>query len=359
MIRLARPYIEPEILGLLRRCIETGFLTQGEKVLEFEGLLSDYLGARVVAVSSGTSALHVSLLALGIGKGDRVLVPDFTFPATANVVELVGAETVLADIQLPSLNLSQEALEGVTDIRAVVFVHSFGLPGIVQPPPGVLLIEDSACALGAELNGRKCSTLGTVGALSFHPRKLLTTCEGGAVVTKDPALAETVRQLRFHGAKKTDRSLSFIHTGFNYKLSDVHAVFGVVQMRYLDRMIEERKRLARFYLERLSSIDELQPQLPSPCHIYQSFVCILDTSIDRDGVIETLHELGVESTIASYALHAQPYYRQKYRFREGDFPNSFLAYRQGLALPLYPGLTEKEQLTVINNLKEAIHKNRR
>ena len=359
MIRVAKPYVPPEVFELLKDCAETGYLTQGKKVAEFEALLTNYLGAEAVAVSSGTAALHLALLALGIGPGDRVAVPDFTFPATANAVEHCGAKTVLVDIELPNMNISEAELRRLSGIRAVVVVHSFGLPASAKLPDGALLVEDAACALGAELDGKKCATLGRAGAISFHPRKILTTCEGGAVVTRDDTLAELVRSLRFHGAEDTGRGLSFRRAGFNYKLSDVHASFGIAQMRVLDQMIAARRVLARKYLELLRDVEEVIPQSYSTAHVYQAFVVLLHKRVDRDALIISMRQRGIEVGIGAHALHCQPYYQEKYRVKTAELPNSYYAYKQALALPLYPGLAVEEQLTVVRELKQAIQECRR
>src|SRR2546430_13840272 len=236
-------------------------LTMGPKVAELEVELARVCAVEhAVAVSSGTAALHVAVLAFGIGEGDEVIVPAYTFPATANVVALAGARPVLVDVDPKTMNLDPGAVyDAVTPrTRAVLAVHLFGRPldwDELQNavPPDVHLVEDAAGALGARWRGMPCGGLGELGCLSFHPRKIVSTGEGGAVTTSSPKLADAIRRLRHHGIE-TDGGFDISQPGFNYRLSDVLCAIGLVQLRRLEELWEARHRLAKAYSERLSGL---------------------------------------------------------------------------------------------------------
>ncbi|HSL63740.1 MAG TPA: aminotransferase class I/II-fold pyridoxal phosphate-dependent enzyme, partial [Gaiellaceae bacterium] len=262
-MRLAQPDVGAEELAELAAVVDTGQLTMGPKVAELERLLADACGtADAVVVSSGTAALHLAVLALGLGPGDEVLVPAYTFPATANVVGLVGARPVLVDVDPETMNVDPAAARAAvtTRTRAILAVHLFGRPARLEELPDVALLEDAAGALGARRRGRPCGSLGVLGCLSFHPRKIVTTGEGGAVVTSDAAVAEAVRSLRHHGWSPSDRYDDMPRGAFNYRLPDVLCALGIPQVRRLEELLAARERVARGYEERLRDLDVLLPR---------------------------------------------------------------------------------------------------
>ena len=338
MIRLAWPDLGEEELAAVAEVIETGQLTMGPKVAEFETGLATACGVEhAVVVSSGTAALHLAVLAVGIGPGDEVIVPAYTFPATANVVALSGARPVLVDIDPETMNVRPEAVaEAVTErTRAVLVVHLFGRPArwdelAAAVPEGVELLEDAAGALGARRNGRACGGLGRLGCLSFHPRKIVTTGEGGAVTTNDEGLAEAVKSMRHHGWRNADLPAP----GLNYRLSDVLCAVGITQLRRLQALLEVRERLAAAYQDRLAG----HVQLPSPDdgdrHGWQAFVVQLD---GRDQALEALRDAGIEAQIGTYALHRLGAYRD-----QGPFPGADAVYERALALPFHNRLTDAD-----------------
>jgi dTDP-4-amino-4,6-dideoxygalactose transaminase len=257
LIRLARPDVGEEELAEIREVLESGQLTMGPKVVEFEALLADAAGTEhAVAVSSGTAALHVAVLALGIGPGDEVLVPAYTFPATANVVALVGATPVLVDVDPVTMNMDPaDASRRVTSrTKAVLAVQLFGRPARVEELPELPVLEDAAGALGATHGGRACGSLGELGCFSFHPRKIVTTGEGGAVSTNDSALAERVRSLRHHGWSPSDGYADLPQPAFNYRLADVLCALGIPQLRRLDELRGAYERVAAGYAERQAGL---------------------------------------------------------------------------------------------------------
>ncbi|HUJ92231.1 MAG TPA: DegT/DnrJ/EryC1/StrS family aminotransferase [Gaiellaceae bacterium] len=348
VVRLARPDTGEQELAEVAAVLESGQLTMGPKVEELEELLSGATGAaHAIAVSSGTAALHLAVLAAGIGPGDEVLVPAYTFPATANVVALVGAAPVLVDVDPVTMNVDPEdAARRVTPrTKAVLAVHLFGRPARLEELPDLPLVEDAAGALGASHRGRPCGGLGLVGCFSFHPRKIVTTGEGGAVTTNDAELAERVRSLRHHGWSPSGRYEDISAGAFNYRLSDVLCALGIPQLRRLDELLAARERIAAGYAERLAGLDLVLPEAdPGDRHGLQAYVIQLDR---RDAVMELLRAQGIQCQIGTYALHRLGAYRD-----QGPFPGADAAYERALALPLHTGLTEAE----LDRVAEALDK---
>lgn len=348
IVRLAKPDVGEEELAEIREVLESGTLTMGPKVAEFEALLATAAGTEhAVAVSSGTAALHVAVLALGIGPGDEVLVPAYTFPSTANVVALAGATPVLVDVDPVTMNMdAADAARRVTPrTKAILAVHLFGRPARIEELPDLPVLEDAAGALGASRGGRPCGSLGLVGCFSFHPRKIVTTGEGGAVTTNDAALAERLRSLRHHGWSPSDGYVDLPQPAFNYRLSDVLAALGIPQLRRLDELHAAYDRIAEGYAERLAGLDVVLPQADrGDRHGRQAYVIQLD---DRDTVLAALRGRGIQCQIGTYALHRLGAYRG-----EGSFPGADAAFDRALALPLHAGLSDGE----LDRIGEALDK---
>lgn len=364
-IWLTRPQTDETEIDEIRAVLASGILTQGPKVAELERLVAQRVGVpHAFAVTSATTALHLSLVAAGIGPGDEVLVPDFTFPATANVVVQQGAVPVLVDVNLDTFAIDPDDLERrVTDrSRAVLPVHPFGLAAGMDPVLRVAerheltVIEDAACALGASDGGRPVGGIGLAGCFSFHPRKSITTGEGGMITTSDDALAGRIGLLRSHGGVRAGGRFRFEAAGFNYRMSDILAAVGVAQMRKLDAFLAARRRVAGWYDARLGGWEALRvPVTPAgSTHTYQSYVVLLDEALDRDAVIGALAADGIETTIGTYALHAEPFFGRTYDLRPGDRPRSWRVFRSGLALPLHGGMTEGEVDLVVERLRAAV-----
>lgn len=364
-MRLTLPVIDDDELEEIREVLASGYLTQGAKVARFENLVSELVGSKFAfATSSCTTALHLALVALGIGPGDEVAVADFSFPATANVVVQTGAKPVLVDIELATYTIDINDLKAklTSKTKAIIVVHTFGCSADMGPinqiaeQKGIAVIEDAACAIGTTYYGRFVGGLGTMGCFSFHPRKVITTAEGGMITTDDTELADRIRVLRNHGGVKEKHWYIYKEAGFNYRLSDVHGAIGVAQMAKLPILIEKRRLLAAKLRERLADLPKIKmPEEPAwGGHIYQSFVVLVDEDVDRDEVIENLRAQDIESVLGTYALHAQPFYQKKYGFTPGELKNSFLAYRQSLTLPLFPQMTEVDLDTIARGLKKAL-----
>ena len=352
-IRLAWPDVGAEEAAAVAEVLQSGQLTMGAKVAELEEEVARACGVEhAVAVSSGTAALHLAVLALGIGDGDEVLVPAYTFPATANVVVLAGARPVLVDVDPETMNLDPaKAYEAVTPrTRAVLAVHLFGRPldwEEVQNavPPDVHLVEDAAGALGATWRGMPCGGLGELGCLSFHPRKVVTTGEGGAVTAQDAGLADAVRRLRHHGIATTGE-FDIPEPGLNYRLSDVLCALGLVQLRRLDELLAARRRLAQAYAERLAGMVETPSAAKGDRHGWQAYVVRLDR---RDDALLALREAGIEAQIGTYALHRLTVYRD-----QGPFPGADAAYERALALPFHSRLSDPDLDRVAEVLDKVV-----
>jgi len=337
LIRLARPDVGAAEAAAVAEVLESGQLTMGPKVAEFEALLARACGVEhALVVSSGTAALHLAVLALGIGPGDEVLVPAYTFPATANVVAQAGATPVLVDVDLRTMNLdvARVAAAVTPRTRAVIAVHLFGRPlewEALRDAVGsdVVLVEDAAGALGARRRGRPCGGLGQLGCLSFHPRKIVTTGEGGAVTTPDPDLAQRIREMRDHGIDRRG-DFEIASPGLNYRLSDILCAVGIPQLERLEELLAARERLAVAYSERLAGLVELPRAEEGDRHGWQAYVVQLD---GRDEALEALRRAGIEAQIGTYALHRLGAYRD-----QGPFPGADGCYDRALALPFHTGL---------------------
>lgn len=348
VVRLAWPNVGEEELAEIREVLESGRLTMGPKVAELEQLLAGAAGtAHAVAVSSGTAALHLSVLALGLGPGDEVLVPAYTFPATANVVALVGAKPVLVDVDPETMNMDPgDAARRVTSrTRAVLAVHLFGRPARLEEYPQLPVLEDAAGALGASRAGRPCGSLGALACFSFHPRKIVTTGEGGAVTTDDAGLAERVRSLRHHGWSPSDEYADMPRPAFNYRLSDILCAVGLPQLRRLHELHAAHERVAAAYAERLAGLEVVLPAVDDgDRHGWQAYVVQVD---GRDEIMTGLRAQGIECQIGTYALHRLGAYRD-----QGAFPGADAAYGRALALPFHARLTEGE----LDRVAEALDK---
>ncbi|HZO48631.1 MAG TPA: DegT/DnrJ/EryC1/StrS family aminotransferase [Gaiellaceae bacterium] len=339
-IRLARPDVGDAELAAVAEVISSGQLTMGPKVAEFEAAVAAAVGtAHAVAVSSGTAALQLALLALGIGRGDEVIVPAYTFPATANVVELCGARAVLADVDPETFVIDPGAVAAALTprTRAVLAVHLFGRPVDWEAlqtavPQEVALVEDAAGALGARYRDVPCGALGLLGCLSFHPRKIVTTGEGGAVTTDEAELADSVRSLRHHGWSGEPADLP--RPGFNYRLPDLLCAIGIPQVGRLEELLRARERVAGWYAERLEHLVGVPSAAAGDRHGWQAYVVRLQR---RDDALAGLRAEGIEAQIGTYALHRLASYRDR-----GAFPGADLCFERALALPFSTSLTEDD-----------------
>ena len=364
-MRLNVPLTDHRELEEIAKVLATGFFTQGPKVAEFERLVARYLGVPYAfATSSCTTALHLSLAALQIGPGDEVLVADFTFPATANVVVQAGAVPVLVDIDLDTFTINLQDLKAkiTSKTRAIIPVHTFGCSADMDPlleaagQNHIPVIEDAACAFGATYHGRFCGTLGTLACFSFHPRKAITTGEGGMITTADAALAERIQLLRSHGGVRVGYWFQYEDAGFNYRLSDIQGAMGVAQMEKAEWILERKRLLAGMLREQINAIPGITPPIEPPWggHVYQSFVILVDANLDRDQMIRDLRALDIETTLGTYALHDQPYFQRAFGYTTGQMPGSHAAFTRSITLPLYPQMSEADIDQVAAAVRQAV-----
>jgi perosamine synthetase len=373
-ILIAQPTIGEEELAALRGPIETGWLTQGPRVVEFERLFAERHGVRhAIATTSCTTALHLALAALRIGPGDEVIVPAFTWVATANVCRHVGATPVFVDVEPASYNLDPTLVTAaVTErTRAIIPVHLFGRCADMERlrqalPEDIAIVEDAACAVGAHDGTGPAGTLGDVGCFSFHPRKIITTGEGGMATTNNDALAARLRELRNHGAAipeevrhksaKPHQYPDFNEVGFNFRMTDLQGAIGAVQMRKLDSLLEERARWADWYRARLARLGWLRQPSPPPrgVHSYQAFVCTVDETtapMDRDAIMDRLNEQGIATRPGTHAPPFLGCYVDQGKYTVTDFPVSAWLADATLTLPLHNRMSERDYEKVARALE--------
>jgi perosamine synthetase len=377
--------LESEIESVLEP-LRNGWLVQGPKVKEFEDKWSNFTGAKhSIAVTSCTSGLHLSLAALGLKPGDEVIVPAFTWISTANVVEHLGGKVVFCDIDLNTFNIDVSELEKKISpkTKAIIPVHLFGLSADMDPILGLAkqhhlrVIEDAACGFGARYKVKHVGTLGDTGSFSFHPRKAITTGEGGMITTNSDEIAEKLRRLRDHGAAMSDLQrhlgarpyLLADHSdaGYNQRMTDLQAALGSAQMDRAGDIIRERQRLAKRYDEAFAKLSWLH----NPIHLngfehgYQSYPCMFQpeaipqgdiTSINerRNAWMDQLQRAGISTRPATHAVHMLTFYQEKYKLKPEAFPNAYRANECSISLPLFHGMTTAEQDYVIEQVVESV-----
>lgn len=372
--------------------LETGWVVQGPNVAKFQNMFADFTGSKYAhATSNCTTALHLGLEAMGITKGDKVIVPSFTYVASANAVEYTGAEVVFCDIDLKTFNIDETKLEEIikkdSSIKGIMPVNLFGLcanmPYIMELAKkyNLKVIEDSACGFDGWIGDKHSGTFGDCGCFSFHPRKSICTGKGGMLITDDEDIANKVSQLKDHGASKSDLQRhkekggsllpDFTMRGYNYRMTDMQGALGVCQMDRKEYIMNGRREVASKYDEVLKDISQLvSPYIPENYkHGYQSYVCIFTDgedisnltkeqidriNIKRNIFMEKLEEMTIATRQGTHAVHTLGYYKNKNNFKDEDFLMSYAGDRLSIALPLYAGMTNEEFDYVISNIKEAL-----
>ena len=363
-IKLVKLNIGEEEMNAVKKVFQTGCLTQGPVTKEFEDEFARYLGIRnAISTSSCTTALDLALLTLDIGPGDEVIVPDFTFPATGNVVFHVGAKPILVDIDLESYNIDCTMIEDAISkkTKAIIPVHLFGQSAEMKKimeiaeKHGLYVIEDAACGIGSTHYGKKTGTFGDMSCFSFHPRKILTVGEGGMLVTNDDRLADRARLIGNHGSKKESNTLCFVYPGYNFRLSEIASAIGLIQLKKVDALIEKRIELARIYDELLCDAEvDIPHRLPYNKHTYQTYCLLIKKEKKRDELITKLAEKAIETQIGTYALHLQPCYVEHKDIMPLNLTVSEKAFKNTLVLPLYDGLRKEEQDYICSNLVDVL-----
>ena len=357
MIRLAQPAIDDADIAAVAAVLRSGWLVQGAEVRGFEAEIARITDVpHAVAVSNGTAALQLALLAMGTGPGDQVAVAAFSWPATANAVVLCGAQPVFVDIEPRTAGMDPERLQARLaasgKFRAV-------LPEIcrVAERHGVPVLEDAACALGASIAGRPAGSWGAAACFSFHPRKVVTTGEGGAVTTHDAALADRVRALRNHGLDPRSAEPDFLLAGMNCRMTEFQGALGRVQLGKLPALLAAHRMVAGWYAELLERVPVERPRAAEPeSHIYQAYVVLLPRRLAprRRELLNRLREAGVEATIGTHHIPLTRYYRREGGYRPGDFPVTDDIAARAVALPMHHALQRGDVEQVAEALGTAL-----
>lgn len=359
IIPLSRPNITEEDIEKVAEVLRTGMLVQGNNVLKLEGFTNELISSRYCsAVSSGTASLHLAMIALGIGPGDEVIVPAFSFIATANVVELVGAKCVFVDIHPRYFNIDVKKIDKVITPRtkAIIPVHEFGLCANmneiikIAEKHHLFVLEDAACALGATFGNKYAGTFGHFGSFSLHPRKAITAGEGGLLVTNSASLENEIKSLRNHGIEMNSSPMEFISAGLNYRMTDFQAALVLNQMKRLSSILEYRNKLACVYIENIKNQNIILPEFPENAkHTWQTFHIVTESNKKREELMAYLKNYGVMSNYGAQCIPATKYYQEKYGLdAENEFPEAYRAYKCGLAIPLHERLNENQINTIIN-----------
>ncbi|MDB9718083.1 DegT/DnrJ/EryC1/StrS family aminotransferase [Candidatus Pelagibacter sp.] len=390
-IPIARTNLNKKEINSVLEPLESGWLVQGPKVQEFEKKWSDFTGAKhSIAVTSCTTALHLSLVALEIGPDDEVIVPAFTWISTANVVEHVSAKVIFCDIDVENFNIDVNKIESkiTNKTKAIIPVHLFGLAvnmasiNLIAKKYDLKIIEDAACGFGSRYKKNHVGTFGDTGCFSFHPRKAITTGEGGMITTNNKKLAEKLRCLRDHGAAMSDLQrhmgvkpyllADHPEAGFNQRMTDIQAAIGSAQMDRANDIVSERQRLASRYSQSFKNLKWLQTPLEYSNfeHGYQSYPCLFlpertkkavkNQDIQeiklinkiRNDLMDELQNEGISTRPATHAVHMLSFYKNKYNFLPENFLNAFAANDCSISLPLFHGITEEEQEFVISKVKK-------
>jgi perosamine synthetase len=385
-IPITKPVFGAEERAAVCAPLDSGWVVQGPHVSRFEGLFSAFTGAaHSVAASSCTTALHLAVIALGLKPGDEVIVPAFTWVATPNVVEYEGATPIFCDIDLATFNIDVSSIESLITPRTVgiIPVHMFGLSADMTPileiarRRGLWVVEDAACGFNTWYQGRHVGTFGEMGCFSFHPRKSITTGEGGMITTDRAELDALTRSLRDHGASRSDLSRhqnaaafllsDYDHVGYNYRLTDIQGALGCAQMARAATITAARSQRSRIYDTELAGLPWLDlPIVPDGyVHGYQAYVTLFRpempslANVDalhqrRNAVMAALEGKGIATRQGSHAPVLQGYYARTYGLRPDQFPNACLADRLSLTLPLYPQMTDAEQGFVVSELRRSL-----
>lgn len=376
----SRPWIDKEEIDEVINCLESGWITTGPRVKQFEQALSEYLDSpHALTLSSATAGLHLALEALDLAPGDEVITTPLTFVATINTIVLAGGRPVFVDIDAGTRNMDIEQLAAAIGprTRAIIPVHFAGLPVDLDPlyalaqKNDIRVIEDAAHAIGTEYKGRRIGAFGDTQVFSFHPNKNMTTGEGGCVTTRDDQLARRVSLLRFHGidreawnrfGKSGSQQYSVIAPGYKYNMMDIQAALGIHQLERLDAFIDRRRDLAQRYQAELGEIAELAlPTLPAYAHrhawhLYCVLINVDEAGMTRDEFIEAMKSQNVGTGLHYQAVHLHPYYQENFGFSSGDFPIAEDVGERIVSLPLFPRMQDHDVDRTINAIKNVFRR---
>ncbi len=360
-IPLIKPFINDAVKAKVMEVLDSGYLTEGPVTHEFETVFKEFIGCKhAIAVTSCTTGLEMALRCLNIGAGDEVIVPDYTYPATAQVVAIVGAKAVIVDVDPKSMLISYEAIEKAITPRtkAIIPVSLFGNPldyetlNRIKTQHGLYIIEDAACSIGAESSGRKVGSFADISVFSLHPRKFITTGEGGMITTDNDTWADWMNSYKHFGMGQANEreKICFLRIGTNYKLSNVQAAIGLVQMQHVRILLDRRLSLSENYVRLLKPHSGItfSEIIPGGKHSRQSFCIFVE---NRDSVMAKMREENIEVQIGTYSLHMHPAFQDNPLIEtKGDMTGSIYAFNHCLTLPLYHELTEEQQEYIVSKL---------
>lgn len=364
-VPMSSPDLDESDIQAVLEVLRSGRLALGPKMREFEELMAEYVGTRyAIAVSSGTAGLHILVRALGIGEGDEVLVPSFTFSASVNAILYEKATPVFVDIEPETYNLDPDDLERKITKRtkAIMAVDIFGHPAEwdeileIADRYNLRVIDDSCEALGAEYKGKKIGQFGDASCFAFYPNKQMTTGEGGVIVTNSEDIAKLARSLRNQGRGEMGAWLYHERLGYNYRMDEMSASLGVSQLKKLETFLQKRDRVAQVYTERLNKFSWVKPPIVKPYVRMSWFVYVitLERGLDRDKVIEGLEKKGIPARGYFSPIHLQPYIKEMFGTKEGTLPITEDISKRTLALPFHNNLKEEEVEEVVRALKEVV-----
>jgi perosamine synthetase len=367
-VYLSRPDITEKEIEAVCAVLRTPNLSLGPKGPEFEDAFADYIGRkRAVAVNSGTSGLFLCLSALGIGRGDEVIVTPFTFIASSNTIMMTGAKPVFVDIDPKTLNIDPAKIEAAISkkTKAIMPVEAFGSPAdfdkiaSIAKKNNLTILEDSCEALGSELNGKKAGTFGKMSVFAFYPNKQITTGEGGMILTDDDDLADICVSLRNQGRAKAGGWLNHERLGYNFRISDINCALGIIQLSRIEEIKAKRAQVAKWYQEMFAGYDRLiVPTEPPGCTIswFVFVVRLADrfTKKQRDEIIEAMKAAGIQIAVYFTPVHLQPFMAEQFGFKKGDFPVTESAAERTIALPFYNNLSKDDIALVCKTLKDSL-----
>ena len=373
-IPFSRPWIDETEIAAVSEVLASQWISTGAKVREFERAFAEYIGVKhAISVSSCTAALHLSLVATGVGSGDEVITTPYTFTATAEAIRYVGAKPVFVDVDKHTLNMDIAKIDAAITARtkAILPVHIAGLPCDMDAlqslcrKHNLVLIDDAAHAIPAEYKERYIGSLGDISAFSFYANKNLTTAEGGMITTNSDALAEPLRTMRLHGidkdawARQSRRSIwryDITTEGYKYNMTDIQAAMGLCQLMKLNKQHERRHRFAQIYQTELAKFPEIQtpfsPENPRE-HAWHLYIIQL-LSRERDAFIDAMRAANIECSVHYIPLHLFRFYQEQYGYHEGDFPRAEAAFERVVSLPLHPGLTEEDVYAVVAAIRKFL-----
>jgi perosamine synthetase len=364
-IPLIKPFITNEVKEKVCKVLDSGYLTEGSVTKEFEELFKTYIGCEhALAVTSCTTGLEMALRVIDVGPGDEVIVPDYTYPATADIVAIVGAKIVIVDVAKETMLIDYDKIEEAIseNTKAIIPVSGFGNPldydrlRAIKQKYGLYIIEDAACSIGAEYKGIKVGNYADISVFSLHPRKFITTGEGGMITTSNRGWADWMLSYKHFGmgTHKSRLTASFDSIGSNYKMSDLLAAIGLVQMQHIEELLNRRLELAQNYVMLLNGNERVS--IPKATehgkHSFQSFCIYIE---NRDQIMQQMREMGIEVQIGTYALHMHPAFAASaYCQISGDMSGSKFAFDHCLTLPLYHELNVDEQTYIVKHLLDLL-----